>query len=649
MCGIAGLLRWDGTPVSAKLLRTLGDSMVHRGPDDLGYLGWRDGTQTRVSRDPAQAEGGRLALVHRRLSILDPSDTGWQPMSSPDEKYHIVFNGEIYNFIELKAELERLGHRFRSTGDTEVLLHAYMEWGEAALRRFVGMFAFAILDLQRQELFLARDFFGIKPLHFAVWDTGMAFASEPKTLLQVPGVTRKVNPQLLYGYLSYGHAEREEQTFFADIRQLQPAHYLEIPLDKGRKIRPVKYWQVDRSHRSGLSLAEAASRFRDLFFDNVRLHLRSDVPVAATLSGGIDSSSIVMAARRARGSPLDLHTFSYIADEERISEERWIDIVGQAAATTAHKVRADAEGLHREIDHLIYMQDEPVGTSTVFAQFRVFRAVKEAGIKVVLDGQGADELLAGYYHFLPKRLASLLARRRRVAAIRFALHATRLPGVPQLREFIKKGRELSVLGSPAAGPRGATEQPVRPGRTVPWVNGEWFAERGVLEPRIPLPGGKNCLRDQLYLSFFDYGLPHLLRVEDRNSMAFSVESRLPFLTPEFVQFAFSLPEAYLIDSQATTKAILRRAMRGVVPDEVLDRRDKIGFWTPEERWLMELRPWIEDLLGGDAASRIPALNLKVMLEDWESFLGGRAPVDHRIWRWINLIRWTEMFEVSYEG
>ena len=205
------------------------------------------------------------------------------------------------------------------------------------------------------------------------------------------------------------------------------------------------------------------------------------------------------------------------------------------------------------------------------------------------------------------------------------------------------------MGSPAAGPRGATEQPVRPGRSVPWVNGEWFAERGVLQPCIPLPGGKNCLRDQLHLSFFDYGLPHLLRVEHRNSMAFSVESRLPFLTPELVQFAFSLPEAYLIDSQATTKAILRRAMRGVVPDEALDRRDKIGFWTPEERWLMELRPWIEDLLGGDAASRIPALNRKVMLEDWESFLAGRTPVDHRIWRWINLIRWTEMFEVSYEG
>ncbi|HOW17996.1 MAG TPA: asparagine synthase (glutamine-hydrolyzing), partial [Phycisphaerae bacterium] len=417
MCGIAGLIVSPPDRVDRAFVPLALRKLAHRGPDDHGcLLYWRSGVRpARDWRD--DLPDAEAALVHRRLSIIDLTEAGRQPMGSADGRYYIVFNGEIYNYVELREELEGLGHTFRSRSDTEVLLTACARWGTAALPRLVGMFAFAILDTRERRLLLARDFFGIKPLYYVVNKGRFAFASELKVLLEFADRPRRINPERLYQYLRYGYTDHGGETFLKDVRQVPPAHYLQIRLDKLDDAEPVRYWDVDPTTRADVSFEQAARRTRELFLENMRLHLRSDVPVGTALSGGIDSSAIVMAMRQLGGKDLDLHTFSYVADDEAVSEERWVDVVTEAAGAVTHKVRPVPEELLADLDALIYSQDEPFGSTRIYAQYRVFRLAREAGIKVMLDGQGADEILGGYRFYLAARLASLIRQGRWVQVI----------------------------------------------------------------------------------------------------------------------------------------------------------------------------------------------------------------------------------------
>lgn len=625
------------------LVSTLLCRLKHRGPDDQGYLLFSSDGAKVGHTWPYQNGVAGVVLLHRRLSILDMSENGWQPMVSTDGRYYIVFNGEIYNYLELRQELHALGYQFRSHSDTEVLLAAYAQWGSQALVRLIGMFSFAVLDTRARRLFLARDVFGIKPLYYAFGPDGFAFASEIKALLELPWVSRRVNPDRLYLYLRFGATDHGSETLFTDIRQLPPAHYLEVSLDAPWPVRPVRYWQVDLSQRLELSFEEAAERLRELFLESVRLHLRSDVPVGAALSGGIDSSSIVMAMRYLQGKNLELHTFSYVPDDPAISEERWVDLVGHAAGAVRHKVRISADECLADLERLVKVQDEPFGSTSIYAQYRVFGLASEFGIKVMLDGQGADELLGGYRYYIAARLASLLRQGRWVDAGRFLRSASKWPGtgMPWLlftaADFLIPQR----LQAPARRWIGKDLSP-------PWLNITWFMERGVVPKSLRNTHGKEVLREDLFRTLSETSLPHLLRYEDHNSMAFSIESRVPFLTPELVKFGLSLPEEYIVSPDGVSKALFRRAMRGIVPDAILDRKDKIGFATPERDWLTALRPWVERTLKGRAAALIPVLNAKEVEREWEEILQGRKPFDWRAWRWLNLIEWTRLFDVRYE-
>src|SRR5438876_5160192 len=331
MCGIAGVVPAPSRRLDSSLIPRLLRCLEHRGPDDLGWL--QDSPEgVKLHRDPGGQDSiEAVVLLHRRLSILDLTATGRQPMATPDGRYYIVYNGEIYNYLELRSELEDLGHQFRSRSDTEVLLAAYAQWGGQALTRLVGMFAFAILDTQERRLFLARDFFGIKPLYYASGPAGFMFASEIKALLELPGVSRRVNPERLYLYLVFGITDHGPETLFSDIHQLPPAHYLEVPLDGAWVNPPVRYWDIDLKPARHIPFGEAAERLREIFLKSIRLHLRSDVPVGTALSGGIDSSAIVMAIRSLAGGDLELHAFSYVADDETLGEEKWIDQIGRAS------------------------------------------------------------------------------------------------------------------------------------------------------------------------------------------------------------------------------------------------------------------------------------------------------------------------------
>jgi asparagine synthase (glutamine-hydrolysing) len=642
VCGIAGILCSRGTDtaqVGASLLRVL----THRGPDDHGWLSLR-GTTVCRGRDDAPPADADVLLLHRRLSILDLSDAGWQPMSTPDGRYHLVFNGEIYNYLELRTELKALGHQFHSHSDTEVLLHAWTQWGERALVRLVGMFAFALLDTQTRRLLLARDCFGIKPLYYAHCRGGFAFASEVKALLEVPGISRRVNPQRLYDYLRRGCTDHGDETLFADVSQLPPAHFLRVSLDQPAAVHVARYWWPPQGEPLDISLDEATARLREMFLESIRLHLRSDVPVGAALSGGIDSSAIVTAMRHVEPR-LDLHTFSYVADDPALSEERWARSAGGRAGATLHTVTATPDELAADLDRLIRLQDEPFGSTSIYAQYRVFGLAREAGIKVMLDGQGADELLGGYRPYLAARLASLVRGEQWGEAVRFLRQAAGLPGSGGIQGVL-----LHTTGLLCPPPlQGLARRLAGKSLMPPWLNRRWFTDRGV-RPRGEAGSGRpRVLHEQLRRALAETSLPMLLRYEDRNSMAHSIESRVPFLTPALVEFVLRLPEGYLIAADGTTKDVFRRAMRGIVPDEVLDRRDKIGFATPESRWLVRLRPWVDAVLAGDAARRVPPLVGSAMRREWRGVLDGRRTFDFRIWRWVNLIRWAELLGVQFDG
>jgi asparagine synthase (glutamine-hydrolysing) len=623
MCGIAGILGSATSDAVSPLL-----TLAHRGPDDAGWIAH--------ASHPTPGPTHSL-LLHRRLSILDLSAAGHQPMASADTVHTIVFNGEIYNYRELRDELKRNGCTFRTQTDTEVLLQAYIQWGPACLRRLIGMFAFAVRDERRRTLFLARDFFGMKPLYYVQTPGVFAFASEIKALFDWLPLKRTVHPQRLYEYLRWNSTDHGADTLWSEIHQMPAAHYLEVPLDRPTPGEPVRYWKLPEDERLDLSFDDAADRLREMFLQSIRLHLRSDVPIGAALSGGIDSSSIV-AAMRVVEPNAEIHAFSYIADDPGLSEERWVDLVGGHARASVHKIRPNPDELIADLDRLIYTQDEPFGSTSMYAQYCVFRAARQHGITVMLDGQGADEMLAGYGQYAPARLSSLVKRGRWIEACRFAGQASALSG-GRLKLWLHAARLLlPVLGKRMIG------RWLMPA----WLNADWFRAQGVVMNPATAPRQLEGLHAELRQTVAVTSLPQLLRYEDRNSMASSIESRLPFLTPDLADFLLRLPEDYLLGRDGTTKSVFRQAMRGIVPDAILDRRDKIGFATPEHRWLQTLRPWVEETLSSDRARGIAALDVPAMLCDWNAVLAGKAKFDFRVWRWVNLIRWVERFGVKLE-
>lgn len=630
MCGIYGSL--SSRNVLHGFARDWQQRLHHRGPDAQGYLLWSEANGFVRDGEPGQIDA-RLLLGHTRLAIQDLSAAASQPMSTPDDQLHMVFNGEVYNFLELRAELAVKGHCFHTGSDTEVVLQAYRQWGCAAFARFRGMFALAIFDLRRRELVLARDAFGIKPLYYSHWQAGLAFASEPGVLLTLPGVTAALHAQAVYDYLGSGLTDQGEATLLADVCQLPAASYAVVPLDREEPVSPQRYWQPGLRETFAGSFNEAASQLRSLFLDSVNMHLRSDVPVGTCLSGGIDSSSIVCVAREL-APEMELQAFSYIADDPALNEERWIDQVAVHAGVSVHKTIASEQGLARDLTALMQVQGEPFGSTSIYAQYQVFRAAGGAGMKVMLDGQGADELLGGYLSHQTARLTSLISSGRFVEAWRYTHALSHHPGRSVQRLV---GAVLPMI------------RPRLPKRWRQWraaqrspglINARWQVEHGVdlYSGRHPVRG-RNALRRFMLETLECHSVPKLLRYEDRNSMAFSVESRVPFLTQEMADFCLNLPENFLIGPDGETKRVFRAAMRGIVPDAILDRRDKIGFSTPEKRWLMQMPDWVESRLAMLAGQ--PMVNMDQVLAIWRGMQAGQIPFNWQLWRLLNLAQWLE--------
>ncbi len=637
MCGIAG---WAGNSsiFDSGLALQLQDSMQSRGPDDRGALYLS--AKGAVSRE-CLADCTAGALVHTRLSILDLTSHASQPMSSTDGRFHLTYNGEIYNYLELRQELESLGHQFRTQSDTEVLLVAYSEWGKAVLDKLTGMFAFAIFDVNTQQLFVARDPFGIKPLFYSIAGDVFSFASDIATMFCFPNVSRRINAQRAYEYLALGLVDYGDASFFADIKQLPAAHYLIVDVTSGSVLENKRYWQAKTDKSLDIGFSEATEKLRELFLESVELHLRSDVKVGACLSGGVDSSAIVGAIRHLNPNA-DLHTFTYVADDAQLSEEKWADIAGKDAGATMHKVSAGINDLVADLDHLIRLQGEPFTSTSIYAQYRVFNLAQEAGMKVMLDGQGADEIFAGYKGYQCSRLAQIVKEGRPIDAWRFYKATTSWPG--RSSSFILGGAGSFFLPKSL---RSIARNLVGMSLSPKWLSDDWLTRQGVEMKRDPLLApNSNYFSGALQNALETNSVPCLLRYEDRNSMAHSIESRVPFLNRSIVDFAYSLPDSYLIDNEGRSKAILREAMRGIMPDVLIDRRDKIGFETPESKWLSAITPWVESTLS--TAGDIPVFEVDALNKAWQEVKSGKVSFSFRIWRWLNFLRWSQIYNVQFD-
>lgn len=644
MCGIAGIIAGPGRSVAGPELARLSAAIAHRGPDDQGAAAWSAEGGLTLTADCGSLPGGaQVGFAHRRLSIIDTGPGGHQPMATPDGRHVLITNGEIYNYLELRRELEAEGAVFTSNSDTEVLLIALVHWGiDKTLPRLIGMFAFAHLDTARRTVSLARDPFGIKPLMWALRGGDLAIASEPGALLELADLKRAVAPQALYDYLRFGLTDRGEGTLFRDIHHLPPATYAEVDLARPGVPAPISYWRARTAQTSDLSFDDAATELGRLFRTSVGLHLRADVPVGAALSGGIDSSAVACAMRAQEGDALDLHTFTFTSPGSRHDEERWADIAGEAAGAKMHKTTSTGADLAGSIDDLIRVQGEPFGSTSIFAQNRVYALVKSAGIKVTLDGQGADEVFAGYTPFLAARLASLLrgGQIRRAARLLSAAgdQAGTLGTIGRAMRFILP-QGMQALARHAVGES-----------LVPaWMNRRWLEDRGVSIRAPQQPRHGRILMDELAASLESRVLPALLRYQDRNSMSYSIESRVPFLTTAIVDFAYGLPEDFLISDAGETKCVFRAAMRGLVPDVILDRRDKIGFITPQDSWLQASGGFWSDIFASDAARGNPVFHQAALARGRDALRQGGGDLPQETWRWANLIRWGEIFSVDFSA
>lgn len=638
MCGISGIYDLRAPAELGMTVETMSAVVQHRGPDDHGWLtidaagALLTDTDAPDAQQALRRQAGTVALAQRRLSIIDLSADGHQPMSDASGRYWIVYNGEVYNYRELRAELLGRGVRFRSQTDSEVVLQSYLAWGQQCLARFNGMWAFAIYDRQDGTLFCSRDRYGVKPFYYACTAGRFAFGSEVKQLIGLPWVGARANRQVLADFFLWGLENHSDETFFAGVHSLPGSHYLLLTrrdLESGT-LRPLRYWSPQAvSYRDE---ATAVQEFRDLLSDAVRLRLRSDVPVGVTLSGGLDSSSVVCLAgaqRRAQGESTALDAFTVEFEGKGYSERQFAELAAAQAGARSIILRPRHQDLARDWTRFIWHLEQPVGALSYFSNFQIYRLIREHNIPVVLSGQGGDELLLGYERYRAYHaLFSLRAGAPR-AALSELLHARRNAGLSLVKQagmclyILSPGLRASwrrLLGRPVLRPaffkryRGQVEHLAR---------NTGFADRQELQAS----------------ELFRYQLPHLLHHEDRMSMAHAVETRLPFLDYRLLDLVQGAPTDILL-RDGWSKYLLRQAMRGVIPEAVRQRTDKMGYETPTGRLLRDNRVMFLPLLQRHLDDEI--IDARAVLRRFDS---GR--LDQRLLcSALSYLTWKEEFGVA---
>lgn len=622
MCGICGSITFAKRQPDHLFVKPMVKSLQHRGPDDQGV--WHENfTQ------------GRVYLGHTRLSIIDLSKAGHQPMGDQSKNYWVTFNGEIYNYREIKTELTKQGYHFQTKTDTEVILAAYKIYGTDCLQLFNGMFAFALWDRKQERLFCARDRMGIKPFYYT-WVNGIfVFASEIKALLSSNKINREPETTTLYDYLSLGLMHHKENTFFKNIKLLPAANFL---LLGNGEYELKQYWHLSLptyQYRKELEIEKIYS----LLNEAVRLRLRSDVPVGILLSGGLDSSTITTIA--ANHSKTQLEAFSLEFHDQNSNEFEHAKIVADHSKTSLRLLKPQGDGLWQEIDSLIRAQDAPTHAPEVYSNWCMIRSVAQCNIKVLLCGQGGDELFCGYNWYPKHFLISLLRNRKIITFIKefFALPknfpntntrkksvllALLIQSMLQRRIKIRLKPELNCMNDillPSFHKR-------------MWSRN--FENIGLLDP----PGLEEKMVNDLRVAT----VPHYLHYEDANSMAFSIEERVPMLDHNLVEWMHSLSVNWKLKN-GMSKYALREAMRTILPDDIVNRKDKMGLSAPRDLWFRnELRSVIEDLFHQDCFIYDKLINRSVFLTQLQAYMTGKPiPLSRVLWRIINIEKWLRIY------
>lgn len=639
MCGICGIINFNNEPVQEAPIRKMMQIQKHRGPDDEGAF-----------------VEDNVGLGFVRLSILDLSPAGHQPMYSHDRRHVVVFNGEIFNYVELREELKQEGYSFSTGTDTEVLLAAYRHWGEECLHRFNGMWAFVIYDRETKSVFAARDRYGIKPFYYYQTNDSFAFASEIPPLLSLLAGKPTADNQSIFDFLVFNRTDQTEKTFFNEIKKLQHGHTLSLRgrndrrNDSGRsetttqpyparsgsdeaasnpKQINITRWYNLRQKVSSTNGFQDPEEYYKLFSDSVKLRLRSDVPVGVCLSGGLDSSAIVSTLLGDHGKK-DLNTFSAVYNKGQYGDETEFIMEYRDRLENMHFTTPDADSLQTDLMKFIRAHGEPIPSTSPYAQFKV-NELAGKHVVVTLDGQGADEELAGYHYFFGFYFKDLLRKGKIVLLFSEIYH------------YLKLHRSLYGLKTFAYFllPR-KLRTSVRVDERGYLLNG--FADQ--YKNANNIAGnlyGAESLKDAL-LDHFEYKLEHLLKWEDRNSMWFSLEARVPFLDYRLVEKTLATDSTRII-KKGWTKHLLREAMKGTMPEKIRLRKDKIGFDTPQDEWFRspQWQKIIIDIIESQRFKQRNIIDAEKAKLLYKAHVSGKENIARDIWKWVHLDLWFREF------
>ncbi len=621
MCGIAGFYNLN----NQKLLKEFSKELEHRGPDGEGmYI------------------NSKVNLLSRRLAIIDRKG-GDQPIYNEDKSLVIVFNGEIYNYQELTEDLKKKNHIFKTHSDTEAIIHLYEEYGEDCFEKLNGMFTVAIYDTKKEKLVLARDHFGIKPLYYVMGATGdkadmgdkgetgkaLLFSSEIKPLLKSGYIKPEVNEKILYRYLRYRIHDDTEETFFNGIHRLLPGQMLTI---QNETITKKSYLSSDwpkKMNLQDLSESEIIERFKKQLYEAVRLRLISEVPVGTSFSGGLDSSAVVAIVNKLLKDHVKetesvgkkQNTFSAIFPGSTNDEEEYVDAVIEKIGDmqlNVHKIQPDAQNFFDEIKDFVRTQEEPTISTGPYAQYCVMKVATQH-VTVLLDGQGSDEMMAGYLPYYFVYLKELMNEKN---------YST------LLKEIITSGDVISKFGMLKIKQKLGFDKNIDPDSL--------FNKQFVEKNKSSFVINHGNLQDRLMEDLLKNSLQSLLRYEDKNTMRFSLEGRVPFLDFNLLSLIISLPRKFIIRN-GWNKYILREAVRDILPEKVVNRRNKIGFTTPEYQWFMEKHQHITQVFKSKSFASRPYFNQANILTSWQDFIDKKNTDTLLFWRLLNTELWLREF------
>lgn len=608
MCGISGIIHFNQQTPQEAPLREMMRQMKHRGPNDEGIF-----------------IEDAVGLGFVRLSIIDLSPDGHQPMVSMDERYVLVFNGEIFNYLELRKELQSHGVEFRTKTDTEVLLNSYVFWKEDCLDRFNGMWSIVIYDRQEKTVFASRDRYGIKPFYYTHQQDYFAFCSEIKPLFSLLSAKPTPNYQSIFDYLAFSRTDQTENTFFNEIKKLQ--HGTKLNLKDGEFT--ISRWYDLKERVCNTDGFKDPEEFRSLFSSAIGLRLRSDVPVGVCLSGGLDSSSIVSVLLKDYKKN-DLTTFSAIYEKGQTGDEKEFIHEYTPFLKNMHYTSPDARTLEADLMKFIQVHGEPIPSTSPYAQYKVMELAKDK-VVVTLDGQGADEELAGYHYFFGFYFKDLW-RKGKIGKLsgemlHYLSRHKSLYGLKSFAFFLLPKKFRTKLRVGEKGYMDSSFVSKYSGSNA--VSGKLY--------------GSNSLKDSL-LDHFENKLEHLLKWEDLNSMHFSLEARVPFLDYRLVEKTLASADNWAI-RKGVTKFILRESMKGILPEKIRMRNDKMGFGTPQDEWFRE-PVWqgiIEDIIKSKSFGSRKIIDPAVAFKKYREHLSGKINIAKEIWKWIHLELWFRTF------